>query len=170
MSLVERHIVSAVCTGMEICLQRGELASLIVIACARYHGERSERNSQANFVRDSKNKESRLESLHLALFSFFYLLRIFEYLGIVISRTVRLGAFISNDSCFRRYQGDGPYGHFQVTVLILAVSSHQIYQFRYLKWTPKAPVYYAWEVPFVRRKLKAGVQQRVKRAGSLCSG
>ena len=105
----------------------------LLIACARYHGERSERNSQANFVRDSKNKESRLESLHLALFSFFYLLRIFEYLGIVISRTVRLGAFISNDSCFRRYQGDGPYGHFQVTVLILAVSSHQIYQFRYLK-------------------------------------
>lgn len=31
MSLVERHIVSAVCTGMEICLQRGELASLIVL-------------------------------------------------------------------------------------------------------------------------------------------
>ena len=78
--------------------------------------------------------------------------------------------FLSNDSCFRRYQGDGPYGHFQVTVLILAVSSHQIYQFRYLKWTPKAPAYYAWEVPFVRRKLKAGVQQRVKRAGSLWSG
>lgn len=69
------------------------------------------------------------------------LLKIFEYLGIVISQTVRLGAFISNDSCFRRYQGDGPYGHFQVTVLILAVSSHQIYQFRYLKWTPKAPAY-----------------------------
>lgn len=117
-----------------------------------------------------EKKESRLESLHLALFSFFYLLRIFEYLGIVISRTVRQGAFISNDSCFRRYQGDGPYGHFQVTVLILAVSSHQIYQFRYLKWTPKAPAYCAWEVPFVRRKLKAGVQQRVKRAGSLWSG
>ena len=43
----------------------------LLIACARYHGERSGRNSQANFVRDSKNKESRLDIIALGVVLFF---------------------------------------------------------------------------------------------------